>query len=121
MTPVELLKKYELANNSHDIKQLRRLIHDDATYIFTDGVFKGLGEILNAIKHTFDLIQDETYKISDVSWVFESDKLAICTYKFQWQGKVNGRSESGGGVGTNIIKNDGTGWKMLHEHLSSPR
>ncbi|MGW0578609.1 YybH family protein [Streptomyces sp. NPDC002920] len=113
------LRRYEQANNSHDIDRVMPLIAEDAVYWFSDGSYQGLGEIAGAIKRTFGTIQEEKYEIRDLEWVVLAADHAVCRYRFFWTGVVAGQPRSGEGRGTNVIvKRDGA-WKMQHEHLSS--
>lgn len=118
-TPQDFLKDYEAKTNSHDLALLRPLIADDAVYWFTDGSFTGINMIEDAIVTTFEKIQNETYSIQDVEWILIKDDVAVCRYRFEWQGIVDGEQRSGNGRGTNVmVKRDGK-WLMLHEHLSA--
>jgi ketosteroid isomerase-like protein len=113
------MTQYEQANNSHDIGRVAPLIAEDATYWFSDGSHRGLGEITDAVERTFSTIQDEVYQIRDLEWVVLAADHAVCRYRFFWKGIIDGQSRSGQGRGTNVIvKRDGA-WRMQHEHLSS--
>jgi ketosteroid isomerase-like protein len=114
----EFVRRYERANNGHDFDQLAPLIADDATYWFTDGSYQGLGAIRAAIERTFATIVDEIYEIRDLEWLAVTGELAVCRYRFGWQGLIDGRPESGQGRGTNVLVKRDDGWKVLHEHLS---
>ncbi len=114
----KFLKDYEKASNSHDFEKVRPFIDERATYEFTDGSFNGIKEIQKAFEKTFEKIKNETYKISDVRWLFIDNKSAVCKYLFNWKGIVNGKKEEGKGNGTNLIITKSNGLKMLHEHLS---
>ena len=113
------LRRYEQANNSHEIARVVPLIAEDAVYWFSDGSYRGLDEIRGAIERTFGTIHDEKYEIKDLEWVVLAADHAVCRYRFSWTGVVDGQPRSGEGRGTNVIvKRDGA-WKMQHEHLSS--
>ncbi len=112
------LRDYEKASNSHDFKHVRVFIHEKATYEFTDGSFNGINEIQEAFEKTFNKIQNETYKIYDVKWLFIDTKCAVCKYKFHWGGVVEGKRTEGSGRGTNLIVEENGELKILHEHLS---
>jgi ketosteroid isomerase-like protein len=120
--PAELsafMTAYEEANNSRDIGRLGQMIAKDATYWFSDGSYRSLGEITAAIKRTFLTIHDEVYKIGQLEWVVLTPEYAACRYRFSWTGVIDGQPRSGRGRGTNVlVKRDGE-WKMQHEHLSS--
>lgn len=112
------IEGYEQANNSHVWANVAPYIAPDATYWFTDGSYTGLDEIRKAIEATFEAIQDEIYKISDVKWPVMTDEAAVCTYRFSWRGIVDGQPSSGTGRGTNVLKNRDGSWRIVHEHLS---
>lgn len=109
---------YEKANNSHVWANVEPFIAPDATYWFTDGSYTGIDEIRAAIETTFAKIRDEVYKISNVQWPVKKDTVAVCTYRFTWQGIVNGKQQSGTGRGTNILEKRNGSWQIVHEHLS---
>lgn len=113
------VKDYEAATNSHDVDRVTAMIAADATYWFTDGSFHGIDAIRDALTSTFDLIQDETYEITDVEWISVSDESASYRYRFRWTGTIDGQLRSGRGRGTNVITKRQGSWKMLHEHLST--
>lgn len=112
------IRRYEQATNQHDFDQLAPLIAIDATYWFTDGSHHGIDAIKAAIEQTFAKIADEHYEIRDLEWVASKEDIAVCRYRFFWQGIVDSEPQSGNGRGTNVLtKRDGN-WMMLHEHLS---
>ena len=113
------LRRYEAANNTHDFEYVAPLISPDATYLFSEGTYRGLAEIRAAVERTFATIQDETYRITDLEWVAVSAELAVCTYRFTWQGVIDGEPASGQGRGTNVITWRDGEWRMRYEHLSS--
>lgn len=113
------MKAYEQANNSHLFTNVKPFIAENATYWFTDGSFTGIDEIQAAVEATFDKIQDEDYRIEDLKWVIEEDSTAACTYKFIWSGIIDGIAKQGSGRGTNVLKKQNDGWRIIHEHLST--
>jgi ketosteroid isomerase-like protein len=117
--PMEFIRAYEEATNSHDIVQLIPLIAPDAVYWFSDGSHRGRDAVLAAIEETFAVIRDEVYRIDELEWIAADGEHAVCRYRFAWSGTVDGQPRTGGGRGTNVLVNrDGT-WQMLHEHLST--
>lgn len=114
----DFLKSYEQSNNSHIWANVEPFIAPDATHWFTDGSYKGIDEIRQAIETTFTKIQDEIYEISNVSWPVATDTIAVCTYTFHWQGTVYRKQASGSGRGTNILEKRNDSWRIVHEHLS---
>jgi len=114
----DFLRAYELALNSHDLSKVRPLIAGDATFWFTDGSFTGRDAILGAIAQTWQTIQEEVFKIQQVEWLSISDDSAVCKYKFDWSGLVDGESEMGSGSGTSVFAKSNDVWQIVHEHLS---
>ncbi len=112
------MKDYEQANNSHIFTNVAPFIAPNGNYWFTDGSYAGIDEIRDAIQATFDKIQDELYQISNVNWPVISDTAAACTYRFSWEGTVDGVHASGSGRGTNVLEKRDGSWKIVHEHLS---
>ncbi|MCB9805974.1 hypothetical protein H6775_02315 [Candidatus Nomurabacteria bacterium] len=49
-----IIKSYEQANNSHDWTNVEPFIHKDAIFWFTDGSYKGIHEIEQAVVNTFE-------------------------------------------------------------------
>ena len=119
MKPERFFKKYEVATNTHDFANVVPLLAHNATYWFSDGAHNGIVEIEQAFKKTWRKIIDEQYEISNVRWVIKTPDVAVCKYHFSWKGKINGKTASGKGVGTNVMKRMRGSWKMIHEHLSS--
>jgi ketosteroid isomerase-like protein len=117
--PTAFMRAYEQATNSHDITQLVPLIAPEAVYWFTDGSHRGRDAVLAAIATTFAAIRDETYQIADLEWISASPDYAVCRYRFNWTGTINGQSRSGSGRGTNVLINSDGTWQMVHEHLST--
>lgn len=111
--------EYERANNSHDISRVVPFIAEEATYWFSDGSFRRVEEILNAIERTFATILDEVYEVRDLEWPVATVDVTVCRYRFAWTGVVGGKPRSGQGRGTNVIVRRDGGWKILHEHLST--
>ncbi len=113
-----LMQAYEQANNSHVWANVEPMIAPHATYWFTDGSYSGIDEIKSAIESTFNKLQDEVYKISEVNWPVKTETVAVCTYHFSWQATIDGTLQSGSGRGTNVLEKRGDSWQIIHEHLS---
>ena len=111
------LQQYERALGAHTWEAVESFIDDDACFIFSDGTSIGKVQIERAIRKTFALILDETYRIQDVVWVYVHDDCALCTYTFHWSGVIDGKQCEGRGRGTNLLVKSEIGWKVKHEHL----
>jgi ketosteroid isomerase-like protein len=117
-TPTEFIREYERRANSHNFDNVAPLIAKDAVFWFNDGSFQGHDQIRGAFEKTWSAIKDEQYAIDDVSWIAVSEGVAVCLYRFHWKGYVNGQLVSGNGRGTSVLRRDGGGWRIAHEHLS---
>jgi ketosteroid isomerase-like protein len=119
MTPDDFLREYETSGRTGGVERTLSLIDDDAVYWFSDGsAHVGRTEIERALRRNAELIQDETYGISEVVWLAESPDVAACTYRFDWSGTVRGAQASGSGRGTCVLSRRGASWVVVHEHLS---
>lgn len=115
----EFMRAYETANNEHDVGLVAPMIAHDASYWFTDGSYRGLAQVADAISRTFATIKDETYTISDLHWIVVTAEHAVCRYRFSWAGVIGGERRSGQGRGTSVISRRGGRWQITHEHLSA--
>ncbi|MEO6012788.1 MAG: DUF4440 domain-containing protein [Devosia sp.] len=119
MPPVEFMRLYESRTGAHDLDGTLALIADDAVYLFSDGSSHvGKAAIAKVLASNFNSIIDETYAIRDLSWLATSGDIAACVYTFHWSGTIDGRPASGNGRGTSVLKRNGDGWLVVHEHLS---
>ena len=111
------LQRYELALATHSWEAVEPLIDDDACFLFSDGTFIGKAAIEKAMRKTFALISNESYRIQNVQWVYLHDDCALCTYIFHWSGVIDEAQREGHGRGTTLLANSMSGWKIKHEHL----
>lgn len=116
-TPEEFLAAYEQALATQEWEQVAPLIHERCTAVFSENTYRGKSEVEQAFRRTFNLIQDETYRISNIQWLDRSEEYAICLYDFAWSGIINGQAASGGGRGTAVLKWGDGRWQLLCEHL----
>ena len=114
----ELLKEYETKINRHDFDLLEALISSECKFWFSSGTYEGLEQARKAFEKTWEWIKEEIYSISDVKWIAEADRVAICTYTFHWKGLIEGKLCEGKGRGTSCFRKEVNGWKIIHEHLS---
>jgi ketosteroid isomerase-like protein len=116
-TPEQALVDYEAALATGRLELIEQFIDDDACFLFSDGTYIGRKAIRDAIAHTFATIKDETYKISNVQWIYQSSEAALCTYLFHWSGTIDGQLCAGEGRGTSLLTRSSSGWRIKHEHL----
>jgi ketosteroid isomerase-like protein len=123
MTPQEYMAEYERRSALRTFDAMAELIADDAVYFFNDGTYRGLEAIRGAFEATWaHEVRDESYAIEDIRWVAEGPTVAVCTYRFRWEGAVGeetARRLLGLGRGTQVLRQDGDRWRTVHEHLSA--
>ncbi|MDQ0225827.1 YybH family protein [Metabacillus niabensis] len=116
----DALKQYIEATNSHDFQNVKKVLHENALYWFTDKTCSTINEIQAYFENAWEVIKDEVYSANDVKWITVDDNTATCVYTYHYQGFHNGTFVSGSGRATNIFIKDSTNeWKLIHEHLSS--
>jgi ketosteroid isomerase-like protein len=118
MSAQVVLDEYLRVINKHEFALLEPLISDDCKFWFSSGTYNGLPAAKQAFEKTWNLIQNETYSVSEVEWICEGDRSAVCTYVFHWVGDINGEPRHGKGRGTSCFRLEETKWKLVHEHLS---
>ena len=118
MTPDEFIHAYETSGQRGHEHTLA-LIDDNAIFWFSDeSCHVGKDAIQLAIRHNFDTIEGEDYRISDIVWVAQSSDIAACVFRFDWSGTIRGTQASGSGRGTLVLKRRNGSWVIVHEHLS---
>ena len=119
MTPAEFMSEYANSGRTGGLQYTLSLIDDDAIFWFSDGTSHvGKDAVERVLRKNFELIENETYRISDIVWVAHSADFAACVYRFDWSGIVRGAPASGAGRGTSILARRADSWVVVHEHLS---
>jgi len=117
-TPQQALAAYEKALASYDWEQIAPLIHPDACFLFSTGSHHGKEAIGVAMRRVFSLISDERYRISALHWGHIGADIACASYRFDWQGVIDGELASGAGRGScTLLRDEVHGWRLLSEHL----
>ncbi|WP_166443050.1 YybH family protein [Phragmitibacter flavus] len=118
MSPEDLVVAYEKALASQKWEAVEPLMDSRCTVTFSDGsVHRGIKEVEKAFRRNFALIEDEKYAISELHWMVKSDGFAVCTFVFEWSGRMEGQAVAGSGRGTWSMLKDGGTWKLVAEHL----
>ena len=116
---MEILDTYIAATNTHDFEQVRKVLHEDAIYFFSDQTCSTLQEIQNYFENAWTVVKDEYYEARNVLWLHQGEDSATCIYTYFYEGYVNGEYVNGEGRATNVfVKYEGD-WKLIHEHLSN--
>jgi len=117
--PAAFMRRYAENTDAHRLEATLAMIADDAIYLFSDGSSHvGRAAIAEVLAKNFVAITDETYRIRDIRWLVKGNDAATCVYLFEWSGIVEGKLASGSGRGTSVLRRDGQGWLVVHEHLS---
>jgi ketosteroid isomerase-like protein len=114
------LQQYIEATNTHDFNNVKKVLHENAIFWFTDKTCTTIQEIQNYFENAWDMIKEEVYTAKNVHWLTVDQNSATCTYTYHYEGYHNGKFVTGSGRATNVfIKNEKGEWKLIHEHLSS--
>ena len=108
--------------STRDVDAATELLSDDVVFFYSNGsVHIGQGAVRAAIQANFDTIKNDNYATRDHVWLAESDHSAACIYSFAWDGTMDGKTVSGRGRGTTLLRRQANGWRIVHEHLSQGR
>ena len=115
--PEEFIRHYEQALEAQKWESVAPLIHENCVATFSEGTYIGKEEVASAFSKTFDLIKDESYKISNIHWAIKNENMAVLIFNFNWAGIIKGQKVAGGGRGTSTLVNTNGVWQLLAEHL----
>jgi len=116
-SPEAYIAAYEAAMATQQWENVAPMIHDNCTVTFNDGTYVGKPAVEGAFRKTFNLIQDETYRMTNVHWVQKEAESAVLIFIFEWSGIINGEPASGSGRGTSVLTRESGNWQLLSEHL----
>lgn len=115
---MKVLDDYIAATNTHRFDEVRKLLHPDAVYYFSDQSCTTHEEIQAYFENAWSIVKNENYEARDVKWLFKSDNSATCTYTYYYEGYINERYTNGYGRATNVFIKESDRWLLIHEHLS---
>ncbi|MDQ0271660.1 YybH family protein [Cytobacillus purgationiresistens] len=115
----DALNNYIVATNSHDFSNVKRLLHPEAVFLFSDLTCTTLDEIGHYFNHAWNVIKEEVYSATNIQWIAVDEKIATCIYTYHYHGYQDGKFVSGSGRATNVFTFVEGEWKLIHEHLSS--
>jgi len=119
MNHQQALKQYIEATNTHHFENVKKLLHPEAVYWFSDRTCRTIEEIQSYFETAWDIIEEEVYSANDVSWISVDERSATCLYTYRFEGFHEGKPVSGSGRATNVfVKSEHEGWLLIHEHLS---
>ncbi len=118
MSTTDFIKQYEAALAAQDWKKVESLLLPEACVTFSNGTsHKGREQVQKAFEGNFEMIEDETYTMSDVHIITETDLFSVFTFRYDWSGNVNDQFMQGHGLGTSSLVKVGDEWKLIAEHL----
>lgn len=119
-TPEAAFERYRTLINTHDFDRLaEEVIAPDALFVFTDKSHRGLEAVRAAFLHTWSILPDEVYTMTDAEWLARDENTALVVFRYGYRGTLkNGQTLAGGGHGTNLYKRTPAGWRLAYEHLS---
>jgi uncharacterized protein (TIGR02246 family) len=120
MTPADVKAELLRRMTAKDLPGTLELIADDAVYFWSNGsAMFGKDAIAEGLKDNFANIQNDTYNVSDVTWLVESADAAACVFEFTWTGDIDGHPAAGRGRGASVLRRADARWQIVHENLSS--
>lgn len=103
-----------------DMDAALALLSEDVVFFYSNGsVIVGKDAFKAVMSANWSVVSNYEYSTLDQVWIAQSDQVASVVYSFAWSGVANGAEVSGGGRGTRVLSNDGSGWRIAHEHLSA--
>jgi len=118
-TPAEMKRELVRRMNAKDLSGTMELIADDAVYFWSNGVaLFGKPAIAEGMRANFDGIQNDTYETLDVTWLIDTPDVAVCVFRFRWEGEIGGAPAAGRGRGASVLKRIDGAWRTVHENLS---
>ncbi|MCG7344767.1 nuclear transport factor 2 family protein [Sporosarcina sp. ACRSL] len=116
---MEILNEYIKATNTHNFDEVKKLLHPNAVYFFSNKTCTTHEAIRDYFENAWEVVKDENYEAQDVQWLFISKTSLTCTYTYFYEGYVNGEYTSGRGRATNVFVKEVDDWLLIHEHLSA--
>ncbi|HZL01345.1 MAG TPA: nuclear transport factor 2 family protein, partial [Caulobacteraceae bacterium] len=103
-----------------DMASALALLTDDVVFFYSNGTaILGKDAFASLMKAAWQALQDYRYQTVDPRWVARSPAAASVVYGFEWSGRARGEAVGGRGRGTRVLTNDGSLWRIAHEHLST--
>ena len=118
MFKLEILHNYIKATNTHIFDEVRKILHPNAVYFFSDRNCTTHEEIQTYFENAWSMIKNENYEAQEVQWLFIGSNSATCTYTYFYEGYINEKYASGYGRATNVFVKEADEWLLIHEHLS---
>jgi len=103
-----------------DMGSALSLLTDDVVFFYSNGsVIIGKDAFASMMTANWKIVSDYEYSTLDSIWIGQSEVAASVIYSFAWSGVAGGGRVGGSGRGTRVLSNNGSGWLIAHEHLST--
>ena len=120
VSPQACTAEFTQALVARDMDTALSLLSDDVVFFYSNGsTIVGKDAFAKLMTANWGVVKDYVYAHAGDTWVAQSDAAASVIYSFNWTGTANGQSVSGAGRATRVLKHDGRGWLIAHEHLSA--
>ncbi|WP_158808935.1 DUF4440 domain-containing protein [Beijerinckia sp. L45] len=119
-SPQACTADFTAALMDRDMKTALTLLTDDVVFFYSNGsALVGKDAFSSLMATNWKMVENYAYFKTNPVWIVRSDFTASVVYSFTWTGKVRGQAVGGGGRATRVLRNDGSGWRIAHEHLSN--
>lgn len=119
-SPQACTEDFTAALVGRDMETALTLLSDDVIFFYSNGsAIVGKDAFSTLMLASWKVLEDYAYSTAGHVWVAQSESVASVVYSFNWTGKANGQAVAGAGRATRVLANDGTGWRITHEHLSA--
>lgn len=117
ITVQETIRLYEAGLAKQTWEAVADFFHENCTVVFAEATYYGKKQVSGAIKKTFSLIKDESFKLSNINWTIVRENFASCTFNFEWSGTINGKRFTNPGRGTALWVLNQDKWEIVNEHF----
>ncbi len=119
-SPQACTAEFTAALVRRDMAAALALLTDDVVFFYSNGsAIVGKDAFAALMVANWKVVSDYEYSTLDSTLIAESDAAACVIYGFAWSGVAGGAKVGGSGRGTRVLSNDGSGWRIAHEHLSA--
>jgi ketosteroid isomerase-like protein len=103
-----------------DIDAALALLTDDVVFFYSNGsAIVGKPAFATLMTESWKIVSGYEYSSADATWIELTQTSACVVYSFAWSGVARGGQVGGAGRGTRVLSNNGSGWRIAHEHLSA--
>ncbi|MES2952006.1 MAG: nuclear transport factor 2 family protein [Pseudomonadota bacterium] len=118
---VAFLNQFEALAEKEDFDLIQDMIDEEAYFRFNDGDYRGRPAIRAVFEKTWrgdPSVKKARFYLSDIVILTTDERTATATYTYNWEGSQGGKSFAVKGRGTRVLRLEGGGLRIVHEHLS---